>query len=541
MMFDQEVFNENVSLLASYDAILAHKICQGTSCNVGEEFFGELPDLKNIGVLYVYGVGQGNYYDVVEKWLKLDHHRRIIFFEDDIAVLRHFLGTVKGSKLLHSDQVKIVFLDWEQFPVVVSRLVAETMLLDIEVVASNINKKRFEEFQSIIMKMTAATNYVAWELYNYGERFFKNFYANLWSLRVGCQGQDLYGHFKDVPAIICGAGPSLAKDFSVLENVADKTLIFAGGSALSVLSAHHITPHFGVLIDPLEREKECISPSQTYEIPFFCSCRLNKDIFELMNGPGLFVSADLWYPIVSWVEEQLGIELPSRLLGRGSSVVTLSLEVAHALGCNPIILTGVDLAYTDMALYADGVVDDASVVEKTILSGDDKWKGAVKVNDSQGNPIYTRWEWLVEAEWLSNYALHNKDITILNSTVGGLEIPYLSPCSLKELAQEFSVVDLNSKVLLEVERSRFNISKEQVNLVIDSIEQSLKELLEQIDDALLADEFSDNMAYQYILRPMLVVVRPALQRENIDELVFLREAAKNNLSCLEKYGRPVST
>ena len=43
-------------------------------------------------------------------------------------------------------------------------------------------------------------------------------------------------------------------------------------------------------------------------------------------------------------------------LEEGHNVVNFSLSIAKALGCNPIILAGVDLALTDEKAYPPGIL-----------------------------------------------------------------------------------------------------------------------------------------------------------------------------------------
>ena len=53
-----------------------------------------------------------------------------------------------------------------------------------------------------------------------GQRgFLSNFYLNLYYLPDSKKGNDLYGKFQGIPAIICGAGPSLQKNIHLLKEL----------------------------------------------------------------------------------------------------------------------------------------------------------------------------------------------------------------------------------------------------------------------------------------------------------------------------------
>lgn len=70
-------------------------------------------DLKNILVLYVYGIGLGYYYDIIKTWLKEDVKRYVIFLEDNLEVIKCFLETERATEFLNDYQVKLIHFDWE--------------------------------------------------------------------------------------------------------------------------------------------------------------------------------------------------------------------------------------------------------------------------------------------------------------------------------------------------------------------------------------------------------------------------------------------
>ncbi len=49
------------------------------------------------------------------------------------------------------------------------------------------------------------------------------------------------------------------------------------------------------------------------------------------------------------------------------SVTTIAIALAVEMGCNPILLDGIDLAYTGMKRYAEGVMPSSSVCLSDML------------------------------------------------------------------------------------------------------------------------------------------------------------------------------
>src|SRR5262249_542972 len=68
------------------------------------QWFEETAPL-GVKVLFIYGVGLGYYYDVLEKWLKDDPGRYLIFMEVDLCVIQRLLETERGAKILQNTQV----------------------------------------------------------------------------------------------------------------------------------------------------------------------------------------------------------------------------------------------------------------------------------------------------------------------------------------------------------------------------------------------------------------------------------------------------
>src|SRR6185503_9490810 len=98
--------------------------------------------------------------------------------------------------------------------------------------------RSFEELSFIIQFFRGIQESSTAEYLSAGKVFFKNFYHNILELDNAENGSALSGKFQGVPAIICGAGPSLGKNIELLKTLKDKALIFAGGTAMNALNAY---------------------------------------------------------------------------------------------------------------------------------------------------------------------------------------------------------------------------------------------------------------------------------------------------------------
>lgn len=406
----------------------------------GKKWFKKL-ELKDVEVLFVYGAGSGEYYEAVKGWLKKDKKRSLIILEDSLEIIYHLFHTKAGTALLHDEQVRLFYFErFEEVKDILLMLAWEFLMKKLAVVSvpayQKAKKEMSEQLHHRILHDATLHNSIVEEYLKYGAGFFKNFYPNILAMPGAYLGTSLFGKFKNVPAIICGAGPSLSKQLPLLGTLKDKALIFGGGSSLNALNAAGIIPHFGAGIDPNPTQLERILTSHSKDLPFFFRNRMQYQALQAIKGPKLYIPGSGGYDTAEWFETELGIER-GEILDEGYNVINFCVEIARAMGCSPIIFVGVDLAYTGMQSYANGVVADNQVKKKEILKGSDFDLVALKRKDIKGNPIYTLWKWISESEWIGQYAEDHPEIKLINATEGGLGFPGVSNQSLKAVVKKY--------------------------------------------------------------------------------------------------------
>ena len=322
--------------------------------------------LEKTEVLYIYGIGLGYDYLSAKEWLKNDPKRRLIFLEDNLGVICRFFETDIAKDLLNHPQVQLTYLkDLEQADFVLNELFWHFQGQPYKIFPSVAYEKyRPRFYQELKHQLTydMQTKYdLLSEYLEYGAAFFRNFYLNVLKWDQSLLGNHLFGKFKNVPAIICGAGPSLHKNIKDLKNVNNKAIIFGGSSSLNALLHQGINPHFGVGIDPNPKQAERLMELPRLDFPFFYRQRLHHEALELLKGPRLYITGTGGYDIADWFEKKCGIE--GEEIEEGRNVVNFSLEIAYRMGCNPIIFVGMDLGYTDCKLYSPGVITENNTVE----------------------------------------------------------------------------------------------------------------------------------------------------------------------------------
>ena len=195
------------------------------------------------------------------------------------------------------------------------------------------------------------------------------------------KGESLAGKFEGIPAIICGAGPSLEKDLDDLKKVCDKALIFSSGSSINIFSKNSIKYSFSASIDQNPYFKR-FKNNHLFENNniFFYQNQINHHNLSIVDTNKTLVADYGAYPLKSFIYEKLGIK--QDVFEAGWTVTTFLIKIAYLLGCNPIIFVGLDLSYKKDK-YARGVTKDKSEYE------------LLKIKDKKGKIVFTQKDWLL--------------------------------------------------------------------------------------------------------------------------------------------------
>jgi len=480
-----------------------------------QEWFNSL-NLNGCTILYVYGVGLGYYYEAAKSWLKQQPDRVLIFLEEDLGVLHRLLETEQGTLLLKDPQVHLFYF---QDPLTDKNLFNELSwtYLNCSFVVSCLklyqeaNPDGYIQLQHQLSYQLVQKKVFVEEYLNYGIVFFRNFYPNLMDLPKAFNGNGLFTQFQRVPAIICGAGPSLNKNLEDLKGLTDRALIFAGSSALNALIPKGILPHFGVAIDPNSAQYPRVAAAQPHQIPFFYRNRLCHEALEAISGPRLYLTGSGGYTVSEWFETELGIE--GNDLDEGHNVVNFCIEIAHALGCDPIILVGVDLAFTNHQHYADGVATHLNLTEKDFKTSEDFDSQPLLKEDIHGQPISTLWKWITESEWITEFAHTHPLVQLINATEGGLGFKDVPNETLKETASLYlkASENLYQKVRAAIEPQAFSISSAQVTTLIETLQKSLDHCIDLLTALLqecqqLAMQIKSGLASPDNLQPLAITL-----------------------------------
>ncbi|NGX52410.1 MAG: hypothetical protein KR126chlam5_00708 [Candidatus Anoxychlamydiales bacterium] len=504
--------------------------------NIDDIFF---EDFHETDVICVYGKSNLDHISFLKNWLKDLDSRKVIFLEDDIKKHDALLSFVDKNFEKEKKTQTFLIKDFEKD---LKKIAWENVYLDIKIIKSS-NEKReanFDKISKILKELHLGANLTSYLYSDFGIKNFENLYNNLLKTDEFILFESLVGEFKNIPAIIAGAGPSLDKNLDELKDLKNKALIFVGGSALNIFAKKNIKYHFGASLDPnpyFKRFKE----NEIFEKPFFYQNQIDNNNLSLVHSKKILASDFGAHPLEKWIYEGLNAE--QKTFEAGWTVTTFLIKIAKMLGCNPIITIGLDLSFKKQK-YSKGVVKEKSTYK------------LIKTKDINENEVLTQKDWLLAKSWIEEYAALNRDKTFINATEGGLKIENFKNLKLLDVLNNLKEdqIDLDGYIHTKISNEgSIKLDNKKVIEMLSKILKSLEKSNELCDEYIFEIEkdivdfnllkFQKEIVYVYLLDPYWQIWKHILLRniENneihilLNKLLFFKNVITEHLNLLRKF------
>lgn len=274
--------------------------------------------------------------------------------------------------------------------------------------------------------------------------------ANLAALAACPTIAALKGAFAGRPCVLVSPGPSLSKNLAQLPELARNALIVSGTHSLSALLGAGLAPHLLVGADPgdLTRHWQGLELSDVGAFVLAATCRAETFAAPVRRRFTFAGNGQL----DAWMFAPLG-ETPGLLTG--GSVACSMFSLALHLGCDPIVLVGQDLSFTERFYAAENLDGDARVEPEAdgsfrlikpagatgigvpLADGRLQFVPAqqqLEVAGWSGGRVRTTPQLKAFLDWFENVAPTLGSARLVNATEGGAHIRGFEHLSLREVS-----------------------------------------------------------------------------------------------------------
>ncbi len=449
--------------------------------NQYDPYIGVKMDIEKMGILLpnlavFFGFGLGYH---VNEYLTKYPFATVLVIEEDLEILKIVFSINNLTKVLSYNQFHIVsgltpiqmyphlFNFFNQSPLL-------QFLSSINMVQNSISVSGSKEFYIRVLRMLkeAVMNVLAL----YGNDPHDSLIGIQMTLRnlatiVDNPGiNELKDKFKGKPGIVVSTGPSLNKNVELLKGLDNKAVIVAPDATVKVLlkrgikAAHMVTSLERVLATSKLFEgltEEDVKDSYLSACPV-----VMPETYANFPGEKIIVYRN--FATFKWIDISKGI------LDIGPSAGNMAFKVLEWLGCDPIILIGQDLAFTDdEKTHAEG----AHYGEK---SAGYLAAGTIPVPGNYQDTVKTS---PVFSQFLRHY---ERDVSsykgeVINATEGGAKIEGTKLMTFQEAIEKYVKDDIDT---LDVIKQNLKIPTSKVK------KREVKELLKKLHDAI---SFSDKL------------------------------------------------
>jgi hypothetical protein len=151
-------------------------------------------------------------------------------------------------------------------------------------------------------------------------------------------------------ALVLGAGPSLDRILPYLEYGKKKAILIAVDTVVSTLNGAGIEPDLIVTSDPFPENRVHLRHQSHLGSPVLLHPAMDPEFVKEFTGKSLLYALE--NPLADFLLEG---EPDVPFLSSWGSVSIVAVDLAIKLGCEKILLGGLDLAFTDGRSYCSGV------------------------------------------------------------------------------------------------------------------------------------------------------------------------------------------
>ncbi|EAK3362601.1 motility associated factor glycosyltransferase family protein [Campylobacter jejuni] len=467
----------------------------------------------------IYGIGNALLIKNLAK-----HYKHLFVFESEIELFILALSTIDLSEELCSGKIYLVDIEEERVDIQLLILFDMKDMFEYlslyEMFVNNVYYKKFYEdiwhkadelceknIEVIVRNLISNLN-IGFECYSH---LLQNIPSMLESIPFQRILNERKNKFEN--AIVVSAGPSLAKQLSLLKAYQEKAVIFCADGALSMLEKEGIVPDYVTNLDFTDLAMKFFQNKENKTSLNILSCATHPSLVCLLDNKSVILRDDPLYQRFNL--NDFGY------IDTGTHVSHFSYTLALALGFKNIIMIGQDLAFDEEGNSHSKGFDFG---EK--FSGEeniDKLKVPAYAGKGEVLTHITWNDYRIKLEYL--FACNDQKAKFYNATEGGARINFTEELSFKECCEK----------LLTKEKPKFELPKSLTKNRSDKLLVKFKEKIQKdqdnakrfLDDALALKQILENILSKDFLLPLEFLEKVYQNIENfnhsLDEDEFIQD------------------
>ena len=430
----------------------------------------ELPD--SFDMVFILGLGLGEAgLEAVRRYQKKP---RIVIIEPYLSLFRLALFTKELGLLLNYERLSLYVgkqANTEQIIEDCKRMlpVGRTLLFIYPYQQQLIGKK-YKQLESGLIHHIRKTRDMWHTTRRFGRQMLMNTIANLPSLLDGVPLRVLRNRFKGKPIICVAAGPSLNHALPLLKEV-DNTLIIACDSAVGSLLIAGIQPHIVATADIHPSNIDKLKPHMDRLRNTVLAFGVESNPENVRTFPGQRRVGMTAYSrlVLDWLDHPLDLRCRVPTM---TSVMHLSVLLSIAMGGDPIILVGIDMAYLEGKSHAHGSVN--SRISKN--------ESLIPVKSVDGSIVYAPAQLvtdrLILEQIIAQHAVRVINVSMAGALVNGAEVKSLKNVISNELTSKHDVQQLLDDIPWEASPAK-HVVKTELHKVINQFKELEKKCRQQ--------------------------------------------------------------
>lgn len=437
--------------------------------------------LSNDNMLLVFGIANRTLLKYLVE--QSSEHSKLIVFEADMKILKYCLEHYDYTFLTKG--AKCILILAEELDEMAKKELRVIQYLGYENLVYNMHVLMQPNYYDKREYVHEAVRYIKeiliGKIQTYGnsmEDNFKGVRNNYKNIReyVRCNKlSEMKDQYKGYPGIIVSAGPSLEKNIQHLKKAYGKALIIACDASVKACEAQGVEPDAVASIERVPATYQFYYKDRTFDkdLVLIGPSLLWPDIFKEFPGKKIILSKldHGMDKVISNDFERL------EYADIGMSSANVAFRAAVEAGCNPIILIGQDLAFTDGKIHSDSThtafegKNDDCLFDGNYVEG--IYGGKVKTND-----VYNLFR-----NWFELQCTLLKDRQVIDATEGGARIKGTAVMTFENAVNTYCTKETGKKLTDCLEDVQVTLEEEveQDRRFLKSVQREI-ETLRKIQD-----------------------------------------------------------